>query len=169
MSFRDIPKIIKAYEKKIRLETKKEDKPSNQKSKKPHISSRAFKLFSDGKSSTEVVIELDIPPEKVEKLWSQFLKSERMNDCYEFFQECQYDIPTFLSINSFVKRNNISGNDVLNVLRTANNIIHLNQTYYNIKQEIQALEQKKMYLQYTPTSPYSLHPLPPNKPNYNYY
>jgi len=143
MSFRDIPKIIKAYEKKIRLETKKEDKPSNQKSKKPHISSRAFKLFSDGKSSTEVVIELDIPPEKVEKLWSQFLKSERMGECYDFFQECQYDIPTLLSINNFMKRNNISGKNIANVLRQAKDVINLNQTYSNLKTEIEGLKQMK--------------------------
>jgi hypothetical protein len=50
MSFRDISKIRKDYEKTKRLETKKEDKPSNQKSKKPSISSRAFKLFSEGKN-----------------------------------------------------------------------------------------------------------------------
>ena len=73
------------------------------------MSSRAFKLFSDGKKPTDVVIELDIPPEKVEKLWSQFLKSERMEECYEFFQMCQYNIPTFLSIDNFMKRNNIYG------------------------------------------------------------
>ena len=35
MSFRDISKIRKDYEKTKRLETKKEDQPSNQKSKKP--------------------------------------------------------------------------------------------------------------------------------------
>jgi hypothetical protein len=40
MSFREISKIRKDYEKTKRLESKKEDKPSNQKSKKPSISSR---------------------------------------------------------------------------------------------------------------------------------
>jgi hypothetical protein len=71
MSFRDISRIIKTYDKKVRLESKKEhNNQSNQKIKKPSLSSRVFKLFSDGKTSTEVVIELDIPPEKVEKLWS---------------------------------------------------------------------------------------------------
>lgn len=51
MSFRDISKIIKAYDKKTRLEqTKKgENSQSNQKIKKLSISSQAFKLFRDGK------------------------------------------------------------------------------------------------------------------------
>ena len=86
MSFRDISKIIKAYERKITLQAKKGENNQNGQIKKPFLSSRAFKLFSDGKKPTEVVIELDIPPEKVEKLWSQFLKSERMEECYGFFR-----------------------------------------------------------------------------------
>jgi uncharacterized protein YerC len=170
MSFRDISKIIKAYEKKIRLQqNKKEDNNQSSKIKKPSLSSRAFKLFSDGKKPTEVVIELDIPPEKVEKLWSQFLKSERMEECYDFFQQCQYDIPTILSIKNFIKRNNISGNNIANVLREANDVNNLNKAYYNLKTEIKYLEQKKMYLQNYSNSPYSLQPLPLNKQNYNYY
>jgi Mor family transcriptional regulator len=77
MSFTPISKIIKAYERKKELQAKREENNQNGQIKKPSISSRAFKLFSDGKKPTEVVIELDIPPEKVEKLWSQFLKSEK--------------------------------------------------------------------------------------------
>jgi len=122
VSLRDIKPILKKYERK--LETKKENNPSNQKTKNPSISSRSLKLFSDSKKPAEVVIELDIPPEKVEKLWSQFLKLERMGECYDFFQECQYDIPTLLSINNFIKRNNIYGKDIANVLRTANDVIN---------------------------------------------
>ena len=72
MSFRPISKIIKEYERKVRLQAKREENNQNGQIKKLSLSSRAFKLFSDGKKPTEVVIELDIPPEKVEKLWSQF-------------------------------------------------------------------------------------------------
>jgi Mor family transcriptional regulator len=77
MSFTPISKIIKAYERKKELQAKREENNQNGQIKKPSISSRAFKLFSDGKKPTEVIIKLDIPPEKVEKLWSQFLKSEK--------------------------------------------------------------------------------------------
>ena len=144
MSFRDISKITKEYDKKTRLQTKKEGQENNQpKTKKISLSSRVFKLFSDGKSSTEVVIELDIPPEKVEKLWSQFLRLGRMGECYEFYQECQYDIPTFLSINNFIKRNNISGNNIANVLRQTKDVINLNKTLSNLKNEIEKLKQMK--------------------------
>jgi uncharacterized protein YerC len=119
VSPRDIKPIAEEYERKERLEINKRKEKNNQNGqiKKPSISSRAFKLFSDGKKPTEVVIELDIPPEKVEKLWSQFLKSERMEECYDFFQECQYDLSTLLSINNFMKRNNMYGKKIVKVLR----------------------------------------------------
>ena len=149
MSFRDISKIRKDYEKTKRLETKKEDKPSNQKSKKPSISSRAFKLFSEGKKPTDVAIEVDISAEKVEKLWSQFLNLESMPECYEFYQECRYDLPTLLSINNFMKRNSAYGNDIANVLRQAQTIANLQIHLTIIKKEIERLQKvKNNYQQY---------------------
>ena len=67
ISFTDIKKIIKAYERKIRLENKaKEQEGTNQETttKKMSLSSLAFKLFSDGKKPIDVKIELDIPFKK---------------------------------------------------------------------------------------------------------
>ena len=49
-----------------------------------------------------------------------------------FIRSIRYDIPTFLSINNFIKRNNIDGKDIVNVLRTANDVINLNQTIIQI-------------------------------------
>lgn len=66
MSFRDISKIIKAHDKKVSFELKKENTtPSSQKIKKPSISTQAYKLFSDGKKLTNVAIELEIPAKKM--------------------------------------------------------------------------------------------------------
>ena len=168
MSFTPISNIIKACERKKELQAKREVNNQSSQIKKPFLSSRAFKLFSDGKKPTEVVIELDIPPEKVEKLWSQFLKSERMEECYEFFQMCQYDIPTFLTIDNFMKRNNISGKDIANVLRKANSVINLNQTISNLKREIEKLTQTKYNYSLNQNTK-KIHYLPPLKPLPRYY
>ena len=169
MSFRDISKIIKAHDKKIRLQSnQKENNPDSQ-IKKPSISSLAFKQFREGKQLTDVAIDLEIPANKAEKIWSQFLKLERMYECYEFYQVCENDLPTLLPINNFMKRNNVSGSNIVNILRTASDVNNLNKTYFNLKTEIKNLEQKRMYLlSYSPT-PYSLQTLPSNKMNYNYY
>jgi hypothetical protein len=109
MSFGPISKIIKAYDKKIRLQSNQKEINPNSQIKKPSISSLAFKQFRDGKKLTDVAIDLQIPARKAVKLWSQFLRLERMYACYEFYQECHHDLPTFLSINNFMKKNNVYG------------------------------------------------------------
>ena len=152
MSFRDISRIIKAYDKKIRLEqNKKEEQENNQQqitTKKLSQSSRAFILFRKGKKISDVKVLLDIPFKKAMRFWAQYLKSIRMFESFEFYQLYSYDIPTLLSIVTFIKRNNIFGSNIVNVLRTANDVVNLNQTYSNLKTEINRLEQKKMSLLY---------------------
>lgn len=54
------------------------------------------------------------------KYWVHYLKSLKMFECCEFYQEHSYDIPTLLSIANFIKRNNVDGKNIVNVLRTAN-------------------------------------------------
>ena len=59
--------------------------------------------------------------------------------------------------------------NIPNIVRTAINVNTLKETYYHLKTEVESLEQKKMSLLAYSSSPYSLQPLPVNKPNYNYY
>jgi len=146
MAFRDISKKIKAYDKKIRLQqTKKEKQENNQQTttKKLSLSSQAFILYRDGKKPSDVKVLLDIPFKKNMVYWAQYLKSIRMFESFEFYKDYQYDIQVLLSINNFIKRNNMSGKDIASVLRTANNVNNLNQIHSNLKAEIEGLKQMK--------------------------
>jgi hypothetical protein len=79
----------------------------------------------------------------------------------EFYQDHSYDIPTFLSINTFLERNDIYGKDIVNVLRTANDVINLNQTILNLRGEIEKLKQtKNNYSLNQNLQPVPLGPLP---------
>jgi len=167
MSFRDISKIIKDYDKKMRLDTNKGEKKNQ--TKKPSTSSQAFILYQEGKQTDEVKVVLDIPFKLALRYWKQYLKSIDMFEAFEFYQENSYDIPTFLTINNLLKINNVYGKDIVNVLRTASHVNTLNQTYYKLKTEIRSLEHKRMYYSNSNYSNYSLQPLPSNKTNYNYY
>ena len=100
--------------------------------------------------------------------WVQYLKSLRMFECFEFYQEFSYDIPTFLSIKNFIKRNNISGNDVVNVLREANDVINLNQMISNLKGELERLQKIKNNYSLNQNNMRS-HYLPPLGPLPRYY
>ena len=167
-NFRDISRIIKTYERKKELQAKKEECNQSNQPKKPPISTQAFKLFRDGKKLTDVAIDLEIPARKAVKLWSQFLRLERMEDCYEFYHEYSDDIPRFLSIATFMKRNNLSGEDIANVLRTATDVNNLNQIISNLKIEIEKLKQtKNNYLLNQNTR--KIHYLPPLGPLPRYY
>jgi|GEM_PF-879516 len=168
MSFSPISKIIKAYDKKIQLDKKKENNQQKTKQQKS-LSSRAFIMFKKGKQIDETKILLDIPYKLAFKYWRAYLKSIRIFEAYEFYQIFRNDIPTLLSIAAFIKRNDIPGKNIVDILRTATDVNSLNKIYYNLKTEIKNLEQKRMFLQYYSPSPYSLQPLPLNKPNYNYY
>src|SRR5215208_2255699 len=148
---RDIKRIAKEYERKKRLESK--NRKQKNLTKKPSLSTQSFILYKEGKQIDDVKILLDIPFKLASRYWKQYLKSIGMFQSYEFYRDYQYDIPTLLSINNFIKRNNISGNNIANVLREANDVNNLNKTYYNLKTEIKYLEQKKMYLQNYSNSP----------------
>ena len=60
-----------------------------------------------------------------------------------FIKEHSYDIPTLLSINNFLERNDIYGKDIVNVLRQANNIINLNQNLIKSKSRNREIETNK--------------------------
>ena len=81
---------------------------------------------------------------------------------------CQYNIPTFLTIDNFLESNNISGQDIANVLRKANNLINLNQTILNLKEEIEKLNQTKNNYSLNQNT-MKFHYLPPLGPLPRYY
>lgn len=136
MSFTDISRIINAYDKKVRLQQTKNEQENTltTTTKKISISTQAFVLFQEGKKLDEVKVLLDIPFKKAMIFWKQYLKSIKMYECFEFYEVFQYDLPTLLPISNFMKRNNVSGNNILQILRTAHDVI-------NLRAELKSLEQ----------------------------
>ena len=161
MSFRDISSIIKKYGRKKELQAKREENNQFCEIKKPSISTRAFKLFRDGQKLTDVAIELEIPAKKAVRLWSQFLRLEKMYECYEFYQDFQYELPQLLTISSFIKRNNIEIEKITTLLKNVKNILNLQSYHSNLKNEVEQLKQLHV--------DYSLRILPPLQPLPRYY
>ena len=133
MSFTPISNIIKACERKKELQAKREESNQSNQPKKPSISSQAFILFKEGKQIDEVKVLLDIPYKLAIGYWRTYLEAIRMFEAFEFYQENSYDMPTFLRIKNFLNLNNVYGKDIVNVLRTAKDILNLNKTYSNLK------------------------------------
>ena len=83
LSFSSISKIINEYE--------------GQKQPKPEKSNtaKAFKLFSEGVSLTDVTIILDIPPSEVEEIYSNYLILQGKNAIVKHIAELREYIPQF--------------------------------------------------------------------------
>lgn len=160
MSFTPISNIIKACERKKELQAKREESNQSNHPKKLSISSQAFILFKEGKQIDEVKVLLDIPYKLAIGYWSAYLESIRMFEAFEFYQENSYDMPTFLRINNFLKLNNVYGKDIVNVLKTANSVINLNQTILNLKGEIERLKQTKYNYSLNQNTMKNLRPVP---------
>lgn len=174
MAFRDISKIIKAYEKKSRLGNIIENKDINKNHhiKKLSTGNRAFKLFLKNKKPVEVAIELNTSYQEVDKYWSQFLKLEKKYEAYEFYDIFQYEMPQLLAIGGFIRRNNIDTANISNILKYASNISNL-QLYHNkLQNEIDEWErEKKLYIAIQNNMNYQLapiRPMPIHRYNRNY-
>ena len=166
-NFRDIKKIITTYERKKELQAKREENNQNGQIKKPLIGTQAYKLFSDGKKLTDVAIDLEIPAKRALRLWSQFLRLERMYECYEFYQVFQSQIPDILAISSFIRENNVDTRNISRILKEATDVYHLQSYRSEIKNELERLKQNKNNQQYSQNNFY--YPLKPlTKMNWNY-
>jgi len=164
VSLRDIKPTLRKYERK--LQTKKREE-NNQKTttKKLSLSSQAFILYQDGKKPSDVKVLLDIPFKLAIRYWKQYLKSIGMFESYEFYQDHSYDIPSLLSINNFMKRNNVYGNDIVKILRQIQDVISLNKMISNLKEEFQ---QTKNYYSINQNTNYLPQLLPLGLPSYYY-
>ncbi|MGI9012410.1 MAG: hypothetical protein ACR2F1_14660 [Nitrososphaeraceae archaeon] len=147
MSFRDIGRIIKTYEKQqAALKETKPKSDSPHRNKKLSKNSQTFKLFRDGEKLIDVVIDLELSYEQDDKLWSQFLKLERMHEAYEFYNDYEYDIPGCLSIRNFIKNNHVHTNRIADILKNAKDIVGLQLHISILKHEIEELKQTKMVI-----------------------
>ena len=141
MSFRDISKKIKKYDKNQQLETKKEN--SENKKKVVLKSSQAYALFLDGKRPVDVAIDLQLDFEKVRKYWKEFLRLRDMKRLYQIYVESEFKLKYIFKIYYFILRNKIDLKDMENVLRIAYDTTKLYQTHSNLKAEIEQLKQVK--------------------------
>jgi hypothetical protein len=79
-----------------------------------------------------------------------------MFEAFEFYQVCQHDLPTLLTINNFIKNNHININNIADSLRHVKDILGLQLHISILKHEIEELKEIK--------NGYSLRPLQPRGP-----
>jgi transposase len=123
-----------------------EEKQKKFKSLSPYA--RAFQMFKDKRTLSDVAIELDIKSSVVLDYYNDFLMLTRMNVLVKIYNELKSDFPLFLHLYNRVKKEKLNKQSIADLLQNKNKLMDLNEQveFYNnhIKGQytkIQQLEQ----------------------------
>jgi hypothetical protein len=142
--------VIKEYEDGIERENgqveEKGDGDYDIKSKSK--TTQAIKMLSEDQSPTQVIIELDLPPEEMRMIYRQYLETENMYDflqVYDQIRHSTYSISSFLRLHRIVEDLGMREQQLINVLNLANHnqLEHLQWTVEYLANEVNTLEEEK--------------------------
>jgi hypothetical protein len=148
MSFRDIGTITKKHKKEIELGNEPTQHQTHHRSKSKVT--QAFKMLAEGYSPPQVVIELDIPPEDVQRIYRQYLETRGMYDflqvCEQIRQSGRYSISSFLKLHTVLYDLGITEQQIKNVLDLANNnkLEYLQWLVELLTNDVNRLEEEKV-------------------------
>jgi hypothetical protein len=111
MSLRDIGFILKKGQVNHGIVTiddvnNHNNKPANEKA------TQDYKLFSEGKKSIEVAIELNLREKQVDKLYREYCKLKNLNGLYEIYPQIENCLPSFLKLHKALKKKGLNPNNV---------------------------------------------------------
>ncbi len=78
---------------------------------------QAIKSFSKGKTLIDVAIALDLPPERVQEMYRQFLQLNNMEELVKLFDEIQNYLPEFLELFRIFHARGLGRNEILEIIR----------------------------------------------------
>src|SRR5215469_11754942 len=139
MSFRDITKKVKLQiERERGYAVAEEPQPKSDES-------RAFKMFSEGKTPVEVVIALDLPPQFVETLYQKYWQCKRMFELVQIYEEGKYGLHELLGLHRIIRRIAMEQQDIIKVLELAkhNQLERLQGKVEYLRNEIFVLQDQK--------------------------
>jgi len=140
MSFRDIGTIIK----KAKLEADRERGYTNDtEPKSPE--SKAFKMFSEGKSPLEVAIALDEPGDRVRAMYQEYWELSGRHELVQIYDEAKKYLPSLLGLHKIVKDLGMNERDIRNVFELAkyDELQNLQCKVEYLRNEVNVLEMEK--------------------------
>src|SRR5215467_14097167 len=114
ISFRDIGAIIN----KAKLQVERERGYTNdEEPKSPE--SKAFKMFSEGKSPVEVAIALDQPGDRVWSMYREYWELTGRYKLAQIYDEARYDLSNLLRLHKIVNVVGLGEKEITKVLELA--------------------------------------------------
>jgi len=81
--------------------------------------SRAFKMFSEGKSPIEVAIALDEPGDRVRAIYKEYWELTGRYKLTQIYDEARYDLRDLLRLHRIIKRLEMEEHDIKKVFELA--------------------------------------------------
>jgi hypothetical protein len=140
MSFRDIGVIIN----KAKLQAERERGYTTSEEPKS-TESRAFKMFSEGKSPVEVAIALDEPGDRVRAMYREYWELSGRYELAQIYDEARYDVPGLLRLHKIVKDLGLGEKEIIKVLELAkyDELQNLQWKVEYLRNEVNMLENEK--------------------------
>jgi hypothetical protein len=134
MSIRDISAIIKEEE--ARRQNYKDQQQQEE------LSSKAYKLFSKGKTPIEVAVALNLREPEVTKLYKEYCKLNRRDILNLIDKETNGKLGIFLKLyQQLVKKNGMNIAQVVNAVEIAiHKLPHMESLYKQLKDEVDKLQ-----------------------------
>ena len=114
MSFRDIGALTN----KAKLQAERERGYTTDEEQKSS-ESRAFKMFSEGKSPVEVAIALDQPGDRVRAMYREYWDLTGRYKLAQIHDEARYDVRGLLRLHKIVKDLGLGEKEIIKVLELA--------------------------------------------------
>jgi hypothetical protein len=150
ISPRDIGVILnKAVEEKTegmkqQHDTKNQNQEQQQEQLHLSLSAQAYKRFSDRKTPLEVAIALNLRESEATKFYKEFWKLNQLHNLTLIYEETKGDIAPFLKLYRLSKAAGMNVQQVVNLLKIANNnLLDIQCRYERLKREVNTLEFNK--------------------------
>ncbi len=103
----------------------------------------AIKLFSQGKTPVDVVVELDMGPDEASRIFRDFWNLTNQYRLSSVYGEIENDIPSFLNLFRLASERGYTEKDISGLMQHSNQIPSLRKTVQSLEKDIQVLLQKK--------------------------
>jgi hypothetical protein len=120
----------------------KEEEARRQKHKQQEISSKAYKLFSEGKTLVQVAIILNLREPEVTKLYKEYCKLNRRDILNLIDKETNGKLGIFLKLyKQLIKKKGMTIEQVGNIVEIAiHKLPHMESLYKQLKDEVDKLQ-----------------------------
>ncbi|MGB8035600.1 MAG: hypothetical protein WCF03_17435 [Nitrososphaeraceae archaeon] len=139
MSFTDIGKILKAAD--------KEKESEQQRTRQEFLSSKAYKLFSEGKTPVQVAIDLNIRASEAIIFQREYWDLKGLHNLNQIYEEIKDDIWHLVNLWKSVKVAGMGVPHIITLLKVANNDLStLEYRCSSLKQKVNSLQEQERNL-----------------------